>query len=105
MEHPPRADHADLDGMPVVGATEVAGRATHGADGAVGEAHRDRVVQLDLGVHGRGHEGEHVLPTQVGEPERHAQQVGQLRLAVAAAAGLGPRPGVGLGHDSGAAPG
>ena len=87
--------------MAIVGRTEVAGCAAHGADGAAGEAHRDRIVELHLGVQRRAHEREYVLATQVGQPQRDTQQVRQLRLAIAAAARLGPRPGVRLGHGVG----
>ena len=82
VEHAVRADKADLDGMPSSAPPEVARRTAHRADRAVRVADRDRVMQLHLGIEWRGHEREHVLPAQPGQPQRNAEQMSQLGLPV-----------------------
>ena len=88
MEHPPRADDPDLDGVPVAGRPGVGRLAAHRADRAAGVADRDRVVELDLRAERRAHQREDVLAAQVGEPQGDAEQVGQLGLTVATAGRL-----------------
>ena len=84
-----RADRADLELVAVVEGAGVVRRAGHRPDRAVVVADHDRVVVLDRRVEDRLHQRERRVAAQPGQPERDAERVRELRLAVAAAVRAG----------------